>query len=598
MGRPADLAFADIDQPVSQTTIDLGVFRAEQITTLLNVAPALLTANAAAAFCFGLLASGPFDILPVVLWTAAVIAPTLALLLYWWRNSDRPLLYAPLRAIRRVEGCAALLGLAWAALPAIFFDAADNDMRVLVVALAVAVSAVGYYALAYVPTAAILFSSLIAGSLSITSIKLGGEIGLSFGFLAVLYAFAMAGLVLYDYRLALRNAAAHQEVQRQKDIISLLLNDFEQGASDWLWESDRDGRLTYFSRRLCEVLGLPAAAIARQSLADAAGAAPDWAGWTEFGEAMSGRRAVVDCILEIVRGGARSWWHVDARPLFGGNGEFIGYRGVGRDITQERNAKEQLIGAKEAAEAASAAKSQFLSVMSHELRTPLNSIIGFSQLLASTQADYLSDAAKSEYFKTILDSGDHLKTLIDDILDATRIERGTITLVEQEIDAAELVEVAVKMCRDAAEKADVTIVARLVDGIEIVGDLTRLKQVLINLIANAAKFSKPGGVVNVGFDRGAGGGVAITVRDEGIGIKPDDIKRIFEPFVQADEGMARRFGGVGLGLTIARKIARLHGGDVTIESNSGAGVTASLLLPAERITWPKPVRPSSVTAAA
>ena len=87
---------------------------------------------------------------------------------------------------------------------------------------------------------------------------------------------------------------------------------------------------------------------------------------------MSNRHAIMDCILEIVRGGTRSWWHVDARPLFGGNGEFIGYRGVGRDITKERNAQEQLINAKEAAEAASASKSQFLSVMSHELRTPLN----------------------------------------------------------------------------------------------------------------------------------------------------------------------------------------------------------------------------------
>jgi PAS domain S-box-containing protein len=595
--RPADLAFADLDQPVSQTTIELGAFRAEQIVTLLNVAPALLAANAAVAFCFGLLASGQFDVLPIVLWALAVIAPSLALLQYCWRGGGRPLLPVPLRAIRQVEGCAVLLGLAWAALPAIFFDAADNDMKVVVVALALAASGIGYYALAYVPTAAILFSSLIIGSLSITSVKLGGEIGLSLGFFAILYAFAMAGLVLYDYRLALRNAAAHQEVQRQKDIISLLLNDFERGASDWLWETDRDGRLTYFSQRLCEVLGLPATAIERQSLANAAGAMPDWAGWVEFGESMSSRGAVVDRILEIVRGGARSWWHVDARPLFGGGGEFIGYRGVGRDITQERNAQEQLVSAKEAAEAASAAKSQFLSVMSHELRTPLNSIIGFSQLLASAQADHLSDAAKSEYFKTILESSNHLKTLIDDILDATRIERGAIKLVEQEIDAAELVEVAVKMCRDAAEKADVVIVARVVDGIEIKGDTTRLKQVLINLIANAAKFSKPGGFVNVGLDPTAGGGLAITVRDEGIGIKPDDIKRIFEPFVQADEGMARRFGGVGLGLSIARKIAQLHDGNVTIESLHGTGTVAALLLPAARVAWPQSKRPSAATAA-
>jgi signal transduction histidine kinase len=138
----------------------------------------------------------------------------------------------------------------------------------------------------------------------------------------------------------------------------------------------------------------------------------------------------------------------------------------------------------------------------------------------------------------------------------------------------------------------------VVDGIEIKGDVTRLKQVLINLIANAAKFSRAGEFVNVDLERTAGGGLAIVVRDNGIGIKPDDIERIFEPFVQADDGMSRRFGGVGLGLSIARKIARLHGGDVTIDSRAGSGTTASLLLPAGRLTWPKPERSRPTAAAA
>ncbi|MGQ0485695.1 MAG: ATP-binding protein [Hyphomicrobiales bacterium] len=596
--RPADLAFADLDHPVSEATIDLGAFRAGQIASVINASPMLLIANAGIALCFGLLAVHRFAPLAVFSWALAAAVPSLLLLLYWWRNRDRQWTSAPLNAIRQTEVCATVLGFVWAAMPALFFDAADHDMKVLIVALAFAISGIGTYALAYIPTAAILFSSLIVGSLSITSVKLGGEVGLSFGFFTVLYGLVMAGLVLYDYRLALRHAAAGQEVQRQKDIISLLLNDFEQGASDWLWETDRDGRLTYFSQRLCDVLRQPAAAVERQSLAGAAGVAPGWTGWVEFAAAMAERLTISDCLLEAVQDGERVWWHVDARPLFGGNGEFIGYRGVGRDVTEERNAQEQLVRAKETAEAASAAKSQFLSVMSHELRTPLNSIVGFSQLLVSSQADYLNDAARNEYFKTILESSNHLKSLIDDILDATRIDRGTLTLFEQEMDAAELIEVAVKMCRDAAEKADVTIVARVVDGIELKGDVTRLKQVLINLIANAAKFSKAGEFVNVAVERSAGGGLAIAVRDSGIGIKPDDIERIFEPFVQADEGMSRRFGGVGLGLSIARKIARLHNGDVTIASQAGSGTTASLLLPAARVIWPKPATSPSAAATA
>jgi len=593
VGRPADRAYSDLDHPVSPAAIDLGVFRAGQIAAAVEASPLMLTANAVISLCFGGLAVFQFNPLVVASWTAAAALPSLLLLFYWRRNRGQKSKSLPLSAIRLADLCATVMGLVWAALPALFFDAANDDFRVIVVALAFAVAGIGSYALAYIPTAAILFVSLIMGSLSITSVKLGGEAGLGFGFLAILYGFVMSGLVLYDHHRDVQHSAAGQQVQRQMDIIALLLKEFEKGASDWLWETGSDGQLTYFSPRLCEVIGKPAAAIERQSFADAAGAMPGWSGWETFAQTMAERRPAAGLLLETVRGGHHAWWHIDARPLFGVNGEFIGYRGVGRDVTEQRNAQEQLIHAKEDAEAASAAKSQFLSVMSHELRTPLNSILGFAQLLASPQADFLSEAARGEYFKFILESGNHLKTLIDDILDATRIERGTIALVEQEIDAAELVEVAVKMCRDAAEKADVTIVARLADGIEIRGDATRLKQVLINLIANAAKFSRPGGIVNVGLGRAADGGLAVTVRDSGIGISPSDIERIFEPFVQADDGTTRRFGGVGLGLAIARKIATLHGGNVTIESRAGSGTTAALLLPADRIVWP-----TSTTAAA
>jgi signal transduction histidine kinase len=596
--RPADLAFSDLDHPASPAAIDLGAFRAEQIASVANASPMLLIANASIALCFAMLAAYQFAPLLVLLWTFAAVVPSVLLLCGRWYRRNRQMTSAPLAAIRQAEVYAVIIGLVWASLPAFFFDAASPHMRVLIVALTFAISGIGSYALARLPTAAILFSSLIAGSLSITSVKLGGEIGLSFGLFTIVYGVIIAGLVLNDHRRSLQHATATQELHRQKDIVSLLLNDFEQGASDWLWETDHDGNLTYVSPRLCEILRTPASTIERRSLADATGVQPGWHGWPELAEAMQHRRTATNCALEVLIDGEPAWWHIDARPLFGGDGRFIGYRGVGRDITYERHSHEQLIRAKEAAEAANAAKSQFLSVMSHELRTPLSSIIGFSQLLASSHADYLDDATKAEYFKTILESSSHLKSLIDNILDATRIEKGTMTLVEQEMDAAELVEIAVKLCRDTAEQADVVIVAEVTDGIEIKGDMTRLKQVLVNLIANAAKFSQAGDVVNVGLERTAGGGLAITVRDSGIGIRPDDLKRVFEPFVQADEGMSRRFGGVGLGLSIARKIARLHNGDVTIVSQTGCGTTASLLLPAQRVTWPGLVRSLPAAAAA
>ena len=132
-----------------------------------------------------------------------------------------------------------------------------------------------------------------------------------------------------------------------------------------------------------------------------------------------------------------------------------------------------------------------------------------------------------------------------------------------------------------------SIVARLTDGISVDVDVTRMKQVIINLLTNAIKFSARGGIVNIEMQRGSSGRFVLAIKDAGIGISVQDIERVFDPFVQADSGLARRYGGVGLGLPIARRIARLHDGDVTLESTEGAGTTASLILPQRRVMWPQ-----------
>jgi len=593
VGRHADLAFTDLDNPRTDAPIDLNQFRAQQIAQLVNASPILLVASASLALGFARLAYDQFAPQAVLAWAAVTVAVSLLLLAGWWRHKRHPAPAASLAPIRQSELFAAMLGLIWAAFPALLFDGASDDMRILAVGLTFAISGIGAFALASVPTAAILFCSLIAGSLALTSVKLGGEVGLSFGFFAIVYAVISSGMILGHHRSALARAAADQELRKQKDIVALLLNDFEQGTSDWLWETDRQGNLTYFSARLAELLGRKAEEVEGQPISaifDAAAVAP-------LTEAMSARQPF-DCpAVAMAAESGTTYWNIKARPLFGDAGDFIGFRGVARDITEESRTGQELVRAKEAAEWASAAKSQFLAVMSHELKTPLNAIVGFAELLTSSQADYLSDDNRTDHLQTILQSGRHLQSLINDILDATRIEKGTMKLIEQEGDAAELIEVAVKMCRDAAEKADTTIIARIVDGIEVKGDITRIKQVLINLVTNAAKFSAPGGFVNVGLERTATEGLAFVIRDGGIGIRKEDIARVFEPFVQADEGMSRRFGGVGLGLPIARKIAQLHGGDIIIESEYGQGTTARFVLPSARVAWPSP-NSAPATAAA
>ncbi|NJM29881.1 MAG: PAS domain-containing protein [Rhizobiales bacterium] len=592
-----DIVFGDLDQPANASEIDMGEFRARQIAAVASGSPLLLTSNIGVSLGFALLSHGHFSYGLLVTWVAGMVSVSLLLLASWWRNLGKRYQSVPLKSIRRAEFWATVLGVLWAAFPGLFFASASPNMKILIVGLTLAASGIGAMALARIPTAAILYSSLTAMALALTSMKLGGEIGLTFGMLTLFYGALIAGLVLSQHVRSLERASVDVERHRKSEIINLLLNDFERGSSDWLWETDAEGKLTYSSDRFAEIAERDTGEMAGRTLTEIAGYPRNQHGWDSLEAAMSGRSEVANTDLEVALGGVKSWWQFAARPLIGKDGEFLGYRGVGRDVTLLRNAQLKLIQDKQAAEEASAAKTQFLAVMSHELKTPLNSIVGFSEILSSGREGSFAPESLLDYASTILESARHLQSLINDILDATRIEKGTMTLVEQETDAAEVAEVALKMCRDQAQTADVTLVAKLVDGVEIKGDSTRIKQVLLNLVTNAIKFSPVGGYVNVSFAKHYDGGLKIIVKDAGIGIKPEDLARVFEPFVQADQGTARRFGGIGLGLAIARKIARLHGGDIVLESHPGAGTAAHFVIPAARVTWPEPRKVKAGVAA-
>lgn len=232
-----------------------------------------------------------------------------------------------------------------------------------------------------------------------------------------------------------------------------------------------------------------------------------------------------------------------------------------------------------------ALKSQVLSVVGHELRTPINAIVGFSELLA--RGDGLPAESRREYCETILENASHLQQLIHDMLDAARIESGSVQLNEQDVAAAELMESAIAICRQQAVKADVHIVAHLADQVMLYADVARMKQALSNLVGNAVKFSGRGGIINISMQKGPDGQLIFSIRDGGIGINAKDIERVFEPFVQVQTGLGRAFGGMGLGLSNARAFARLHGGDVRLDSSEGAGTVAQMILPADRVTWPR-----------
>jgi PAS domain S-box-containing protein len=249
------------------------------------------------------------------------------------------------------------------------------------------------------------------------------------------------------------------------------------------------------------------------------------------------------------------------------SGEIVGYLAIVHDIAARLAAESELREAKSAAEEASLTKSRFLANMSHELRTPLTAILGYSEMLEEdAKASEQNDTA--EDLHRIHDAGRHLLRLIDDVLDLSKVEAGRMTLHPETIDVAALVEDVATTVRPLAQSHGNKLAVRS-DACTIEADPTRLKQVLFNLLANAARFTEDGEVA-IDAKRDAKG-VLFRVRDTGIGMTEEQLQTIFEPFVQADATSTRRYGGTGLGLAIARQFTELMGGSLTARSEPGAG---------------------------
>jgi signal transduction histidine kinase len=241
----------------------------------------------------------------------------------------------------------------------------------------------------------------------------------------------------------------------------------------------------------------------------------------------------------------------------------------------------QLSEARDTALQASRVKSEFLANMSHELRTPLNAIIGFSEMLASSTLGPLPKVYQN-YADYIRTSGVMLLDLINDLLDLSRIEAGQYELEEADIAIAPAFEECLQLVRGDAERKRIAL--RLDSGptgLVLRVDLRAFKQIFLNLLSNAVKFTGEGGHVSVRAAAGPEGAV-FTVADTGIGVAPDKIPHLFEPFRQGHAGLSRKYGGTGLGLSICRSLVDLHGGRIAIDSQLGAGTTVTVRLPPGR----------------
>ena len=365
--------------------------------------------------------------------------------------------------------------------------------------------------------------------------------------------------------------------------------DFAEVASDWLWEMGADLRFSYFSRRTGEVID-PTVYLGRRR-ADVAGEDTDQEKWRRHLDDLENHRPFRDFEYQFKDGsGNPRSARISGKPLFTEDGQFAGYRGTGTDVTEERRAQRARDAALRSAEEANRAKSEFLAAMSHELRTPLNAILGFSDILANDYFGAPEGAKRREYAGDIHASASHLLDLVNDLLDISAIEAGRTALCLEAEPVAGIIADCAQTMTEVIRAKGIALETMVPGGLPpILADRRAIKQTLLNLLSNAAKFTEPGGRIVITAETGPGV-VRVRVTDTGIGIAPERLSDMMAAFTggpgspYAGDPQAPYTGekGWGLGLAISRSLVEMHGGAIAIDSRLGEGTTVTVDLPEYR----------------
>jgi PAS domain S-box-containing protein len=358
------------------------------------------------------------------------------------------------------------------------------------------------------------------------------------------------------------------------------VEDLSDLSSAWCWQADAKLRITQLSEDYAEHAGLPR----NRSLGRA---------FDELWQLDAAARELIDAREEF-RNQHSAWTHVTrdearrfviaGRPVFDKRGSLSGYRGIGVDVTGLLGVDHGALSAKEVAERESRAKSEFLANMSHELRTPLNAIIGFSDAMRSQTLGEMGNERYLQYAEDIHLSAHHVLDIVNQILDLSRIEAGKVELEEAAVDVAELLERCRRMIQAEIEKAELVLAIEVEPELpQVLADPAKLKQVVLNLLANAAKFTPAGGRIQVSSRLAPSGALEIQVVDTGIGMNSADIPKVLARFGRSEDAERQGHGGAGLGLSITKSLVELHGGTLTIVSRKSKGTRATVSLPKDRL---------------
>lgn len=360
---------------------------------------------------------------------------------------------------------------------------------------------------------------------------------------------------------------------------------FAEIGSDWLWEMDADLRFSWIADKVEALTGWSADHHIGKTREDFRAGDDDPKMWDRHMQTLRAHEPFRDFLYRrTLPNGKTMWVSNNGNPIFAEDGKFLGYSGASTNVTSHKRTEAALRHAKDQAEAANRAKSRFLAGVSHELRTPLNAIIGFSEIIGTELFGPIDNPFYTQYGKDIQSSGELLLGLINDILDLSQIEAEEISLTEKPENVSELVDECVRLFLKRAAEAKIDLFVDLTGAPRSIHvDGRRVKQILVNLIGNAIKFTPAGGRIKVGGGLGDDGGLTLAVEDSGIGMAAEDIDRALEPFSQLDAEIFHGREGVGLGLSIASRLAILHGGRLDLNSEPGVGTRARVLLPASRV---------------